>query len=110
LEKVSGVAPATRYVADLRSHIEEIARLGHSGSPREEISPGLRIVVHGNYNIYFRVTRTRTVIARVLHSARDVALQLPRGAGRTHMSCRLTTRVAGRRPGCLTMHRAPPRG
>jgi plasmid stabilization system protein ParE len=28
--------------------------------------------VHGNYNIYFRVTRTETVIVRVLHSARDV--------------------------------------
>lgn len=29
-------------------------------------------MVHGNYNIYFRVTPTETIIVRVLHSARDV--------------------------------------
>jgi toxin ParE1/3/4 len=72
LSTVSSVATATRYLENLRSHLEQIARLGHSGSPRDNISPGLRIVVHGNYNIYFRVTPTETIIARVLHSARDV--------------------------------------
>ena len=52
--------------------MERIARLGHSGTPRHNLSPGLRLVVHGNHNIYFRVTSTETVIVRVLHSARDV--------------------------------------
>lgn len=69
---VSGEATAERYLTDLRGHLERIARLGHSGSPRHNLSPGLRIVVHGDYNIYFRVTATKTIIARVLHSARDV--------------------------------------
>jgi plasmid stabilization system protein ParE len=72
LTTVSGEATAERYLANLRSHIERIARLGHSGTPRHNLSPGLRLDVHGNYNIYFRVTPTRTIIARVLHSARDV--------------------------------------
>jgi plasmid stabilization system protein ParE len=72
LKTVSGVATAERYLADLRSHLESIARLGHSGVPRNEINPGLRLAVHGRYNIYFRVTPTKTTIARVLHSARDV--------------------------------------
>jgi plasmid stabilization system protein ParE len=72
LETVSGAATATRYLANRRSRLEQIARLGHSGSPRGAISPGLRIVVHGNYNICFRVSRTETVIARVVHSAHDV--------------------------------------
>jgi plasmid stabilization system protein ParE len=71
LKTVSGVATAKRYVADLRSHLERLARLGHSGVPRNNIGPGLRLVVHGNYNIYFRVTPTKTIIVRVLHSARD---------------------------------------
>ena len=34
--------------------------------------PGLRLAVHGSYNIYFRLTATETVIVRVVHSARDV--------------------------------------
>ena len=50
----------------------KIAALGHSGVPRDNISPGLRLTVHGDYNIYFRVTSTETIIVRVLHSARDV--------------------------------------
>jgi toxin ParE1/3/4 len=72
LKAVSDPITAERYVAEINQHLERIARLGHSGSPRDAISAGLRIVVHGNYNIYFRVTATETIIMRVLHSARDV--------------------------------------
>jgi plasmid stabilization system protein ParE len=36
------------------------------------VSPGLRLAVHGRYNIYFRVANTETIIVRVVHSARDV--------------------------------------
>jgi plasmid stabilization system protein ParE len=63
---------AERYIAGINDHLERIARLGHSGVPRGNMSPGLRLVVHANYNIYFRVTPTETIIVRVLHSARDV--------------------------------------
>jgi plasmid stabilization system protein ParE len=72
LKTVSEPATAKRFIAKLNTRLERIARLGHSGVPRDKISPGLRLVVHGNYNIYFRVTPTETVIVRVLHSARDV--------------------------------------
>lgn len=34
--------------------------------------PGLRLAVHGRYNIYFRNTESQTVIVRVVHSAREV--------------------------------------
>ena len=33
---------------------------------------GLRLAVHGRYNIYFRVNTTETIIVRVVHSARYV--------------------------------------
>jgi toxin ParE1/3/4 len=66
------VPTAKRFLAKLRSHLEHLALLGHSGVPRNELSPGLCLVVHGNYNIYFRLTPTETIIVRVLHSARDV--------------------------------------
>jgi hypothetical protein len=41
---------------ELSDHMAKIAALGHSGVPRNNISHGLRLAVHGNYNIYFRVT------------------------------------------------------
>jgi toxin ParE1/3/4 len=72
LKTVSDVATAKRYLANIRSHLERIARTGTSGAPRGDIEPGLRLAVHGNYNIYFRVTPTKTIIVRVVHSARDV--------------------------------------
>jgi plasmid stabilization system protein ParE len=36
------------------------------------VRPGLRLAVHGRYNIYFRVTDRETIIVRVVHSARDL--------------------------------------
>jgi plasmid stabilization system protein ParE len=33
---------------------------------------GLRLAVHGRYNIYFRVIDSETIIVRVMHSSRDV--------------------------------------
>jgi plasmid stabilization system protein ParE len=38
--------------------------------PRDRIRPGLRLSVHGRYNIYFRIVGEETVIYRILHSAR----------------------------------------
>ena len=56
----------------LNGHLQRIARIGHSGVPRNNVRPGLRLAVHGRYNIYFRVTDAETIIVRVVHSARDV--------------------------------------
>jgi toxin ParE1/3/4 len=63
---------ADRFVLRLYQHMTRLAALGHSGVPRDKVRPGLRLVVHGRYNIYFRVTQTETIIVRVVHSARDV--------------------------------------
>jgi len=63
---------AGRFVRKLHDRLQKIAALGHSGNPRDALSPGLRIAAHGKYNIYFRVNSTETIIVRVVHSARDV--------------------------------------
>jgi plasmid stabilization system protein ParE len=52
--------------------MERTALIGHGGVPRDAILAGLRLVIHGRYNIYFRVTDTDTIILRVLHGARDM--------------------------------------
>jgi len=56
----------------MATHLERIAHTGHAGVPRDTVRPGLRLAVHGRYNIYFRVTEGETFIVRVVHSARDV--------------------------------------
>jgi plasmid stabilization system protein ParE len=62
---------AARFADKLDAVLEKLARLGHAGVPRDEISPGLRLHVFGNYCIYFRVTATETHIVHVLNAARD---------------------------------------
>jgi plasmid stabilization system protein ParE len=52
--------------------MDRLAATGSLGVPRDNVGPGLRLAVHGRYNIYFRVTASETIIIRVLHSARDV--------------------------------------
>ncbi|MEZ0302405.1 MAG: type II toxin-antitoxin system RelE/ParE family toxin [Hyphomicrobiaceae bacterium] len=72
LVRVADPRTARRFIAKLNLHLERIAHTGHSGAPRNDVRPGLRLAVHGRYNIYFRVTASETIIIRVLHSARDV--------------------------------------
>ena len=71
LRRESDAETARRFTSKLNAHLERIARLGHSGVPRDNIRPGLRLATHGRYNIYFRVTDSETIIVRVVHSARD---------------------------------------
>jgi plasmid stabilization system protein ParE len=63
---------ADRFSLSRFAHLQRLAQTGTSGVPRDDIRPGLRLAVHGRYNIYFRVTDAETVIVRVVHSARDV--------------------------------------
>ena len=61
-----------RLVLAIYAHFDRIAATGHSGVLRDNMRPGLRLAVHGRYNIYFRVAGTETIIVRIVHSARDV--------------------------------------
>ncbi len=72
LSRVADSATALRFIAKLNGRLQRIARLGSGGVPSDNIRPGLRLAVHGRYNIYFRVTDAETIIVRVVHSARDV--------------------------------------
>jgi plasmid stabilization system protein ParE len=53
--------------------LHKLARIGHGGTPREKLSPGLRLHVFGKYNTYFRGTKTETRIVRILKAAQDIA-------------------------------------
>jgi len=43
------------------------------GSRREQFGPGLRVVFHTPYAIYYLPADRDLIIVRVLHSARDAA-------------------------------------
>ena len=53
---------------------EKFRMFGHNpefGEPCDEIRPGLRFTLVGNYVIYYRFEANKVVIVRVLHGARD---------------------------------------
>lgn len=45
------------------------------GVSREDVSPGLRVFVVGNYLICYRVTATAIRVTRVFHGAQDILRQ-----------------------------------
>ena len=50
-----------------------------AGPTREQLAPGLRVMFHGNYAIYYLCDRDEVTILRVLHAARDAAAIAERG-------------------------------
>ena len=49
------------------------------GAKREMFVPGLRVIFHDPYGIYYTPTSENLIIVRVLHGARDIAAIAERG-------------------------------
>jgi toxin ParE1/3/4 len=60
------------FVAELEAKAAVAAEHPASFPARYEISPGLRVVVHGRYLLFFRELADEVRIVRVLHGARDL--------------------------------------
>ncbi|MBK1883527.1 type II toxin-antitoxin system RelE/ParE family toxin [Luteolibacter pohnpeiensis] len=73
-EKASPVS-AERFTRDLIEQLFEHAGKGLCGSPRDEVSPGLRGLPYRGRCFYFRVVEDSLVVVRVLNSKQDVAAQ-----------------------------------
>ena len=50
-----------------------------SGAARPHLAPGLRVIFHHPYAIYYLPTAEAVVIIRVLHGARDIATLADQG-------------------------------
>ena len=50
-----------------------------TGAKREQFAPGLRVIFHGAYAIYYLPTARELVIIRVLHGACDATALAERG-------------------------------
>jgi toxin ParE1/3/4 len=56
----------------LRERARRIGEFPHAGPPRPQWGEGIRIAVHGNYLIIYRVRDETVQVLRVLHGARDL--------------------------------------
>jgi len=63
---------AERVVQRIDVRIRSLADFPELGPERPEISPGMRVLVEGNYLILYRVTEKSVEIVRVVHGARDL--------------------------------------
>jgi toxin ParE1/3/4 len=63
---------ANRFILALRKHFEPLRTFPNSGAPRDHVRPGLRVVFHQPYAIYYRPLPEAVVIIRVVHGARDL--------------------------------------
>jgi toxin ParE1/3/4 len=70
---------ANRFIFALQQHFEPLRSFPNSGAPRNHIRPGLRVVFHQRYAIYYRPLPDIVVILRIVHGARDIAKLIERG-------------------------------
>lgn len=63
---------ALSFIVALRARCEKIEAMPLAAPLRPELGEGLRMVVFGNYLIFYRVLLETVRIERVLHGARDI--------------------------------------
>jgi toxin ParE1/3/4 len=60
-------------LAAIQEKFEPLRQMPSLGPLREQLAPGLRVIFHGHYAIYYMPREDELVIVRVLHGARDIA-------------------------------------
>ena len=63
---------ARRLLAETGGCFEALRHFPQMGASRAALRPGLRVIFHENYAIYYLVQATEVVVVRVLHGSRDV--------------------------------------
>jgi toxin ParE1/3/4 len=63
---------ADKFIRVLVARFHRLASMPETGRRREELAPGVRSLVFGNYVIFYRPMENGVEIARVLHGARDL--------------------------------------
>ena len=63
---------AASFLDELESHCRVMTEMPRASPPREDLGPGLRMAVHKNYLILFRVLEDTVRIERIVHGARRI--------------------------------------
>lgn len=71
--RAAGVDVARRFVRSLGHHLSRLANSGAPGTNQDTLRPGLRLVMHGPYKLFFEQTNEALRLLRVIHGARNVS-------------------------------------
>ncbi|MER8884466.1 type II toxin-antitoxin system RelE/ParE family toxin [Mesorhizobium sp. M0816] len=66
-------AAADRLLDRIETRWQQVATYPFSGAPREDIAPGIRHLIVGEYLTLYRVSEEAIEIVRVLHGRRKIA-------------------------------------
>jgi toxin ParE1/3/4 len=69
------VGAATRTIERLNERIFWIAETGFSGVARDRLAKGLRLLLVGNYGVYYRLNETHIIVLRVLRGGRNITTE-----------------------------------
>lgn len=61
------------FVEEIEQHCDRVAEMPTAFPERADIAPGLRMAVHGNYLILYRIQNDTVRIERIVHGARRLA-------------------------------------
>jgi len=64
---------ATGFLGKLHATCEQLLVFPLAYPERPQLAPGLRVVFHGSYAIYYQPDDEVVILVRVLHGARDLA-------------------------------------
>ncbi len=67
-------ARAVRFISEIKTTCVGLGRAPDVGTPRAELSTGIRMLTHGRYLIFYRKKGALIRIERVMHSARDISV------------------------------------
>ena len=71
---VDSESAATRLLDKIKATCARLLDFPSSGVSRDRLARGLRVVLQGNYAVYYTIAETEIIVVRVLHSARDAAV------------------------------------
>lgn len=63
---------AVKFIREVRERCEKIAMFPKSAPLRNDLQRGIRMIVHGNYVVFYRVLKDTARIERIVHGARDI--------------------------------------
>jgi toxin ParE1/3/4 len=65
-------ARALSFLGEIETHCHKMADMPTAFPKRDDLSPGLRMAVHGNYLIFFRIQDDTVRIERIVHGSRQL--------------------------------------
>jgi toxin ParE1/3/4 len=63
---------ADDFVDAIQKRAIALSQFPERGSPRDDLSPGIRMLVEGKHLIFYRVDNKDVVILRIVHGAMDL--------------------------------------